>query len=716
MAETITVRGPFGLSEKFPKGTDVDTINRVMAEKWAKSPQRQMDEQASKMSHADLVDAYRKTRPGDPWGDFLGTKLEQQMPGETAGQRDRRIGKGAVSAVSEGNSALAGFADVGNYGLWDEGAAALDSLLGRGTYDQALNNRRLQQAELRDTNPKSYTAGEIGGAVPLTAQALLAAPAATTLPGMAAVAAGEGAIQGGAYGFGSGEGTSDRLWKALEQAGIGATIGAAAPYAGRAVGSLYRTGREALMNNSTVRKASNSVWQMLKDNNLTLDDARKMLGKMGIDASLADISPGMQVEAGATAISSPEAQTIMANRYGARDAGMEKRVKGNLDDAFGAFIDPQDISDSVSKTKTGANKQLKVLEQYVIDAQPVLDEIEVQLRNYPEGTPIGSKLLELRRQIIPDQGIPSKDMMDRGHLLQGFKIATRDEADAAYTAGRKEMGRVLKSVSGRANEVLQNSVQDYAEANKAWHGAAKVQEQFDFGQQKLLGENVYPGQSNKTWADLNDFEKEARLQGTRAKIEMKTTGRPNPGQRADRLLSQNMNDQKVGTMLNERKPGSYQKLADALETEQTMRETFDLVDATRGTKTAPLRTAAQNRWGTKGILPNLVEATGQAATAGAAGGAGAAVASVAAQGTAAGFRKLLQKITGVNPKVIAKAGDLLSTMGPEALQSVDTIAAVLKARGVAEREAKLIAGAVQQLLQNSAVPTSAALDVGGAGR
>ena len=83
---------------------------------------------------------------------------------------------------------------------------------------------------------------------------------------------------------------------------------------------------------------------------------------------------------------------------------------------------------------------------------------------------------------------------------------------------------------------------------------------------------------------------------------------------------------------------------------------------------------------------------------------------------AAGFRKLLQKITGVNPKVIAKAGDLLSTMGPGALRSVDTIAAVLKARGVAEREAKLIAGAVQQLLQNSAVPTSAALDVGGAGR
>jgi hypothetical protein len=126
--------------------------------------------------------------------------------------------------------------------------------------------------------------------------------------------------------------------------------------------------------------------------------------------------------------------------------------------------------------------------------------------------------------------------------------------------------------------------------------------------------------------------------------------------------------------------------------------------------------AGNNRWGGKGILPNVVEATGKAATAGAAGGPQAAIASVIAQGGAAGFRRLLQKVTGVNPKVIAKAGDLLSTMGPGALQSVDTIAAVLKARGVAEREAKLIASGVQQLLKSAAVPTSAALDVGGAGR
>ena len=197
---------------------------------------------------------------------------------------------------------------------------------------------------------------------------------------------------------------------------------------------------------------------------------------------------------------------------------------------------------------------------------------------------------------------------------------------------------------------------------------------------------------------------------------MSISGAPNASLKADRKLSQNMNDVKLRRMLDENKPGAYDKIADGLDTQQDFRATFDLVDATRGSKTAPVTAAGNNRWGGKGILPNVVEAAGQAGTATAAGGIPGGITSVGAQVGAAGFRKLLQKITGVNPKVIAKAGDLLSTMGPGALRSVDTIAAVLKARGVAEREAKLIAGAVQQLLQNSAVPTSAALDVGGAGR
>lgn len=666
------------------------------------------------MTHEQIVEEYRKTKPGDPWGDFLGKKLEEQKPGETADQRDKRIGKGKVSAVSNGASALAGFADVGTYGFWDEGAAALDWLLGRGTYDQALKNRRQQQAELRDTNPKSYTAGEVAGAVPITAQALLAGqalPAATTLPGMMAVAAGEGAVQGGLYGFGSGEGASDRLWKALEQAGIGASIGAVAPYAGRLVGSAYRAGREALMNNSTVRKASNSIWQMLQDNGLTLDDARKLLQKMGNDASLGDISPGMQVEAGGTAISSPEAQTIMANRYGARDAGMPNRVGARLDEAFGPFTDPSIIEDSVRATKRSTGPAYRLSEQYVVDSEGAIEAIRRLQRTYGPNSETGQALQRYLSQLLDEHG----NVIGQGNIVHGV----RQEIDAALRRGNLPNSGPFQEVRDALDEALKGQIPGFREADAAWSGAQRVQEAFDYGQREVMSRNTYPGQHARRWDRMTQAERDAARQGVRADLEMSTvSGVPNAGLKAERRLSQNMNDLKVGPMIDEVRPGGFQRLRDGLDAEQTMRETNDLVQATRGSRTAPVGAAAERRWskGGGGILEGLRDALAQASTAGAAGGPGAAVASAVAQGTAAGFRKLLQRVTGVNPKVIARAGDMLSTMGPDALQSVDTIAAVLKARGIADKEAKLIAGAVQQVIRSSNVPASAAIRGGGGGR
>lgn len=644
------------------------------------------------MTHEQIVEEYRKTKPGDHWGDFLGTILEQQKPGETAEQRDKRIGKGKVSAVSNSASALAGFADVGNYGFWDEGAAALDWLIGRNTYEGGLANRRQQQKELRDANPNFYAGGQVAGAAPVVAQSMLAMPAAGTgLANAATMGAIEGLAQGALYGAGSGEGLQDRAKQALEQGIIGLTLGGSAPVVAKGIGSGYRYLVDAAKNSKPMQKATQSVWQMLQDNGLNLNQARALISQMGDRATLGDISPGMQVEAAAASAADSGAQSIMVPRYEARDKMMEPRVKGILDDSFGPYMDPQAIADSVGATKTGANKKLKVLEEYIIDPTPVLDEINSQLRTYPKGTPIGDKLIELRRQIIPDQGLPSKDMMDRGHLLQGFKIATRDEADAAYTGGRKEMGRVLKEVSNKANEVLQNNVENYAEANKTWRGAQKVQESYDYGNKKLLGQDVYPGQHAKAWDEMNDLDKAATLQGTRAKIEMQTTGKPNAGLRADRILSQNMNDQKVGPMLDARKPGTFKKVKGKLEGMQNERETYDLVAATRGSRTAPVTQVANRRWGTNmeptdGVTGML----GNAATAGAAGGPEAFIGSLGLQSASKIGKGILSRLSGPNGAVISAAGDLLSREGPEARNTIRLIIQMLKQQGKTQKQAEKI--------------------------
>lgn len=650
------------------------------------------------MTHEQMVEAYRSTKPGDPWGDFLGWAISQQKVGETPAERDKRIGKGPVSTVPKGYSALSGFSDVSNYGFADEASAALDALLGRRTYEQGLANARLQAREARDTNPKSYTGGQVAGGVPLAAQAALVMPATSSMGGMMLAGAAEGAAQGGLYGFGSGEGAQDRLWQSIEQALIGAGIGGAAPVVGRGIGAAYRAGKNAIQNASTTRKATQSILQMLQDNNIPLDRARAALSRMGGEGTMADISPGMQVEAAGTAAASPAAAEKMSPRFAGRQDRAPARVGALLDDSMGPFKDPQAIADEVTKLKKSAGPAYRAAEEYVIDANPVLAEIEQQLKTYPKGTPIGDELIKWRAQIQPERG----RMLERGHLLHGFKKQIRDAADAAFAGKQSALGTALNAVKKKADEVLKTQIPNFKQADEIWSGAQGVEDAFEYGQQKLLGSDVYPGQHQKMWDDYTPAQKTAARSGTRAKLEMSQSGAPQPGLRLERQLEKNMNDLKVGPMVEEYKPGAYRKLKSDLDNETTWRETNDLIQATRGSRTTPVMLAAQNRWGMKPGAEGLSNALGNAATAGAVGGPGAALVSLAAQGAGAGAKGLFNWLKTANPKTIQMAGDMLSRQGPEARGVLQEVIKVLRSNGATKAQADAIARAVTAIGQGQA--------------
>lgn len=651
---------------------------------------------AEGMSPAAMLEAYRSLPKDDPFRDYL---------------RDRIVANAAVPEMSKTQSAIAGATDTMSLGFSDEINGLIAKLQG-GSYEGEVGAQRQMQRTAQADNPWSYTGGQIAGTIPMAVASGATLPAAaSSLPRMALVGAGEGAAQGAAYGAGSGENPADRLWQALEQAVIGGSIGAAAPYVGRAVGAGWKAGKEALTNNSTAQKAAKSIWKMLEDNNLTLDEARAAIRRLGANGSLADISEGMRVEAAGTATADTGAQSIMAKRFGARDAGMGGRVSSSLDEAFGVFRDPQDIADAVTKTKTSAGPGFELAKTQVVDPEGAVQAIRDAQKTYGPNSDTGQALKKYLDQLVD----PNGNIIGQGNIVHGV----RQEIDAALRRGNLPNSAPFKAVREELDKALKGQIKGFAEADKTWSGAQRVQEAFDYGQQELMTSKTFPGQFEKKWSKMSDPEKAAVMQGTRADLEMSMSGRPNPGQRAERKLSQNMNDKKVGRMLNENKPGSYQKLADALDAEQTMRETNDLVQATRGSRTAPVSAAADRRWGRGGggILPGLTEAAGQAATATAAGGPAAGLFSIAAQGASAGFRKAMQKMTGVNPKVIAEAGDILSRMGPEALRSVDDISAVLQTRGIAQMEADLIARGVQRLMKGSVAPiTGVRSSNGGGGR
>jgi hypothetical protein len=115
-----------------------------------------------------------------------------------------------------------GFADMATFGTADEINAAINAPLSDKTYDQLLEDGRKRLAN-------SGTAGTIGQAI---GAVMLPAGAAKTIP----QAIGMGALQGGAYGFGSGEGgVENRLENAAIGAGVGGAIGGVANKLGKAL-------------------------------------------------------------------------------------------------------------------------------------------------------------------------------------------------------------------------------------------------------------------------------------------------------------------------------------------------------------------------------------------------------------------------------------------------------------------------------------------------
>ncbi len=103
------------------------------------------------------------------------------------------------------------------FGLADEMAAGVSSLIPGNSYGTQLDAARARSGDLRDENPKSSIAGTVAGFV--------ANPAVRLMPGVSTVrgAATQGAAIAGADAFGRGEGG---LAERAKDAGTGAAIGA----------------------------------------------------------------------------------------------------------------------------------------------------------------------------------------------------------------------------------------------------------------------------------------------------------------------------------------------------------------------------------------------------------------------------------------------------------------------------------------------------------
>lgn len=279
-------------------------------------------------------------------------RMEQARPGTLGG-----IARGALQGLT--------------FGFGDEIVARVRSL-GAQTYAEAVQGERDAIAIFREEHPwKAFGSEILGGLVVPVGGAIRASGTvarATRLASSAravgranasirlARAATQGALYGGAYGAGSGEGgVLERLEAGVKAAPLGAVLGAGIPIIASGVGKLGRVTGVSQLAGRVSTQAKNFVLRAIDDAGLTPQQLRDRIVAAGDDTSmLADLmgEPGLKLAGGADTFNTPGAAKLSAfaqERVVGSDriAGHGEKLISGIRGA--ARIDPEDITKTVEE-------------------------------------------------------------------------------------------------------------------------------------------------------------------------------------------------------------------------------------------------------------------------------------------------------------------------------------------------------------------------------
>jgi hypothetical protein len=685
---------------------------------WEKhvSPSGDMAARAAAMSPEEKQ-AYR-IRNRDPLAEILMQEVQQQNPGETPQQMQQRLALGSGKPLQEPSkmlSAVGGAADTLSWGAGDEMAAGLKTLTGPRTYEQNLEDQRRLQSTLQGANPKSYLGGQVAGAI-VPGLVTGGGSAAVGMGGKIATSAGLGALQGGAYGFNSGEGGAEnRMKSAGTNAVIGAFTGGAAPVVAKGVGAAWNGVMTALNNRGIPAKAQNMVLSMLQEAGLTPQQAMQKLDGLGPDAMLADIAPGMQTAAGGTALQTPSAQTLMAERLANRRGGGQTRMWSALDDAFGPAKDPFLVKEGTKAAKSAINPAYG----RAIAGAPELPKSVQELTMLGLTNPTVGKSLSNRTAMLGhmneiDDALAAGNPQDAaGRLLDYRKrldsmIVYDPRERAMMQPSERALQDVHKQARSYVDEILKDRIPGIAEADAAHAPLSRQQAAFDIGRRDLLkggSETMTPAELQSRMKGMVPQEVDMLKQGARTEIDrVMSNQRREPSGVVDRITSRDWNREKLRTLTGNAK---VDRLGKAIDREGTFLETSNLVEPGRGSRTAVLD-AAKKHWGggNSGIGDALTSGTMAGAASGSPAVGAATAVGVAGRGWA---KKIIDAFSKPNEKKVAAVADFLTRAGPERDAVVRQIADKFLGSAKTTKQADAISRVVESLIGPQRYPALAAI-------
>lgn len=414
---------------------------------------------AANMNHNQMVEAYRATKPGDPWGDFLAQRLQQPMQGETAAQAKVRAGGSgttdAVNMSTTGKAAstfLQGVPFVGEYA--DEGLGWLAGKMGLQSEQDATNAIRAGQADMDQSNPKTATGLRIGGGITgaVTAAGALPwyAPQSLGMQALYGATTGGvvGATEGAVSGYGSGTDDASRTENAKSRALVGGVVGpvvgAAAPFVASGLGSSARWLMDQAGLGPAARRAglSRQSYELLTeamqaDGSLSGRGAQN-IAAAGPRAMLADAGPNA-AEILDTAIQrSGPAGNLARGRIEDRATIAGYQSRDALDNALGVPRGIDTMEENIS-TGTAAARRNSYDSAY---AQPIDYSI-----------PDGQALEAMLPQIPPDVLRTANRIMQVRREPQSAQIIMRQNPDGSVSVGRLPDVRQWDYISRAMNEL-----------------------------------------------------------------------------------------------------------------------------------------------------------------------------------------------------------------------------------------------------------------------
>lgn len=390
-------------------------------------------------------------------------------------------------------------------GFTDEIEGAADAAMTDQSYGDAVTAARARADAGAAEYPVLSGAGNLLGGISqgMNIAGGLGLAAAPTMGGRAVQGAGMGALEGGLYGFGQGEGgLGNRAASAGQGAMFGAAVGGAAPYAIEGV----RRGADALVggplasmrSSPSAVRASRAVQTAVERSGRTPQQlaadiaAARAAGQTGYGIADATGYAGQRMLAGAARTPGAARQEIVDYLMD-RQAGQGRRIAGAVDDGLNADAGFRGMTgDQVTRQLTEARGAQAAVDYPAaragaapVDVRGVigaLDERLAPMRGADvSGDSIDAAFAQIRRRLAGETPDGAAAELSDFQRVLGVKQDVQDMIGRAQRAGEGNRVRELSGIVQQIDQALEQSSGGYRQANDNFARASRVIEQVDAG-------------------------------------------------------------------------------------------------------------------------------------------------------------------------------------------------------------------------------------------